>query len=194
MYSINQYNDILSQNLLPTIVPTLDKTAIVIYPLSSLGIENTVGIQSQFLYLYLMTAKLPFMSRKYPSKKKIRFATTNKNTVKISSWPKKSRWGVLVNNLFHKFIPKQLSPEFPSITLTKDFIKIIIWNASLEERTFGVQTNDNLFIQDIPIYYKFLIKKSTLFEISFWIGLCEFLKPDETAINSLLLEDYQYDS
>jgi hypothetical protein len=85
MYFLQHYKQILAQNFLPTIETNTEQSSSFFnITTHSIGIENNIGVVAQYLYLYLLTGKNPFMSKKYPSKKKVYRYVHKKNSVKIS--------------------------------------------------------------------------------------------------------------
>lgn len=160
----------------------------------SAGIEGTEIRQSQFLYLFLLTKNFPYMARKHPTKKKnYKPFAIKYETGKISSFFGKYRESYLFDRLYHLFMAKQLSPEFPSIKLQPEISKIITWNSPLYAQTFGVQISENLFIDDIPVYYKFKTREKLFDEVVFWLIFSNFLRTNDILINNLEIETYLYD-
>ena len=125
MYFSRNYNRFIAQNLLLATVTDINDGSYVDNRLFSVGIENTVPIQSQFIYLFILTQSKPYMARKYPSKKRTYRFAPRADTAKIAAFPARVRYGYLMHKLYHEFSVKQFSPEFASIKLTENFTKII---------------------------------------------------------------------
>jgi hypothetical protein len=83
-----------------------------------------------------------------------------------------------MSKMWHNFLNKQLSPEYPAIKLEEKYTKVIAWNAPLYPDTFCLEASENAFIGDIPVYFKFSTKDNLITEISFWVLFFEFLRPD----------------
>lgn len=194
MYFAKKYNDIVSQNLFVTNTVDISgsKPEYINFRLCAIGIENYLPIQSQFLYLLMLTRIFPFMARKHPSKKKFRFGDYRVgDNAKFVSYINQYRVGYLIHKL-HDFMPKQLSPEYSAITFNFKYAKVIIWNAPLYNDTFCLETSENSFLGDIPVYYKFITKKNMFAEIAFWVFFYEFLRPAD-LLSTIKLDMQYYD-
>jgi hypothetical protein len=194
MFLAKNYFNLISQNLFLTVASNLNCAVSPRFSMLSAGIEGIEIRQSQFLYLLLLTKNFPYMARKHPTKKKnYKPFTIKHETGKISSFFGKYREGYLFDRLYHFFMAKQLSPEFPSIKLQPEISKIITWNSPLYAQTFGVQISENLFIDDIPVYYKFKTREKLFDDVVFWLIFSNFLRINDVLINNLEIETYLYD-
>jgi len=95
------------------------------YKLIAAGIEDSLPIQSQFLYLLILTKTIPFMARKHPSKKKFRFGRNPHDTAKMVAYINQHRVGPVMRKFMYRIMPEQLSPELPAVTFSDIYTKII---------------------------------------------------------------------
>ena len=180
MSGLKKYQQLFCRNLLSFLISDIaftHKRSLNI-SFASAGIENYIPLVSQFLYLFLLTKNQPFMARKHPSKKKYRFGESVGETAKFSSYVNHYKLGDLLKKLQFKLMRRQISPEKSAIKFDHKYIKIIVWNAPLTPETNCLQINQNAFLADIPIYYKFRSQKLLAKEIAFWVKFNEFLKPN----------------
>lgn len=179
MFGSKKYTKSASQNILSKLSSDISRShkRYLNMGLISVGIENYLPIPSQYFYLYFLTKRWPFMARKHPSKKKYRFGEMAKDTAKFISYINQFRLGRLFKKLYIKLMRGQLSPEQSAVRIDNKYIKIIIWNAPLTKETNCLQINQNAFLADIPVYYKFSSRKTLSRESAFFIKFYEFLRP-----------------
>lgn len=190
-----KYQEILGQNLF------LDNSSRIIinnsysqnYPrLKTIGIANSIPITAQFLYLYFLTKVIPFLARKHPNNLKYKLLTTRNESAKIDAYIRKQKTSFVLHKLFFEFMRKQLFPENPAIKIDKNFTKIFVWNAPLYSETFCIQTEKNLAVEDIPLFYKFYTKNLFLSEIAFFIKFFRFLKNIPLLVNETEVNVYEW--
>jgi len=194
MFGAKKYTKTISQNILSKLTSDVASTnrRYLSLNLVSAGVENYLPIPSQYFYLYILTKRWPFMVRKHPSKKKHRFGEIAKDTAKFISYINQFRLGKLLKKFYLKLLRGQLSPEQAAVRINRKYTKIIVWNAPLTKQTNSLQTNQNAFLADIPIYIKFSSKKTLSREAAFWVRFCEFLRPNDLSTWYLQMSNYHY--
>lgn len=117
MFFAKNYMQRIQQNLLSANVSELRacKYNYLNFRLTAVGIEGSLPLQSQFLYILFLTKIFPFLARKHPSKKKFRFGETPGETAKIVTFNNQNSSNSLLNNFFFNILNKQLSPEFSAV-------------------------------------------------------------------------------
>jgi hypothetical protein len=199
LYSITGitfYKATISRNLLSALCSdATNKTnkKYLRFKLVSVGVENFLPIVSQCLYLFILTMrKKPFFARKHPSKKKTRFGEVVGDTAKYATYVNEYDTKKLLPKLYFKLMRRQLSPEEPSIKLYIKYTKIIVWNASLTKETNGIETNQNAYLPEMPMCFKFFSHKALTREIAFWVRFFDFLKPTNRHLWYLQLSHYHF--
>lgn len=198
MYSLTKYSQILAQNFwsINTNCMLLRSNSSIewnSYRLHAVGVENYLPIQSQFLYLYILTETFPFIARKYPSTKKIRFGESFYHTGKMIVYPSQVKLDYIFHKFVHNLMKNQLSPEYAAVKPEWNYTKIIIWNTPLNKNTYCLQTTATTFIGDIPMYLKFVTKEKLRCELGVWVFFYKFLRPtDIWSAWHLGVHEYSY--
>jgi len=174
-----KYFGIISQNFMSVNSCNLkwNKKTYLSYRLNAAGVENFRPIPSQFLHLFFWTNSIPFLARKYRSKKKVYFGNELQgDTAKIAVYIKQNQLGYILHKFMDQWMNNQLSPEGSAIKFEKNYAKFIIWNAPLDHKTHCVQTSETAYIDDIPLYLKFITKNCLLSEIAVWAFFYNLLR------------------
>lgn len=195
MYFTRKYRNIISQNLLVTNTCSIhwSNRNDFNYCLNSIGLEQYLTIQSQFFYLLLITRAVPFLARKYSSRKKFQFNATYNATSKIAVYLSQINLAPTLHYFMSYLMKEQLPPEQASIKIEGKFTKIIVWNAPLDEQTNCLLTTVTSFINDIPLYLKFITKGNLKQELAFWVFFHHFLRlKDNFPITEFGMKKYKY--
>jgi len=128
VYFSQKYRNITSQNFLITNTCSVQwsKHTNLDHRLHSIGIENHLPIQSQFLYLLIISRTFPFLARKYPSRKKFHFGEMRSDTAKIAAYPNQTRFSAILHQFMYRLMKGQIPPEPSTIKIEGGFTKIII--------------------------------------------------------------------
>lgn len=194
-YFSQKYRLIAAQNFLITNTSSVfwTKHTYLDYRIHSIGIENYLPIQAQFLYLLLVSKTFPFLARKYPSRKKYYFGDMRSETAKIAAYPNQHSISTILHKFMYILMKDQISPEPPTLKIEDKFTKIIIWNVPLDLVTNCLVTSNTAYIDDIPLYIKFLTKQSLRRELAFWTFFHHFLRIKDAFIMwELGMKKYKY--
>ena len=169
--SHKKYNSFVSRNLLSKLSSDPSSKGdkrYLRYNLRVVGVQNCLPLISQFLYMFALTKRSKaFFSRKHPSKKKYRFGYTVGDDAKYGTYIEQYQAAKLLIKLYLKLMKRQLSPEETSVRIDTKYTKVIVWNAPLTKQTNFLETSQNAYLPDMPLYYKFTSKNALSREIAF---------------------------
>lgn len=162
------------------------------YQLDSLGVESHLALVSHFLYLLAITDTGPFMARKYPSQRKVRYGQVPGETAKIVVYPNNAKLRKICHFFMAVLMRRQLPPEQSAVKIYRNYTKLIIWTPPIDEKTYFVQTSDTAFLPDIPLYIKYKTPKSLTRELGGWLFFHKFLCYNDPLVKkSLRVQDYR---
>jgi len=130
-----------------------------------------------YMYLWLLTKKIPYLHKFYPSWKN--------NSSNIFLKPKAKKYTLEVNILSkHKFeilhqvlmqiISTQINSEKPVWTFHQRHLSAIIFSAPLTKNTSLLQMK-NTYFPSIPLSFQFHFSKTTAFQKLFFLRALKFL-------------------
>jgi hypothetical protein len=168
MFGYNKYRKILSQTLTASSSCDITKTEKnhLKQKLLGLGIENNKPLESQFLYVFIISRTILFLAKKYASKKNFRFNESRIDHSKMFAYINTYKAGSIFYKCLHNIFTQQILAESPAIAFSKDSIKLIAWHAPLFPETYCLKTSDTSSIKNISVFLKYFTKNSLLLEIN----------------------------